>query len=579
MVITMKTKGIFTLILTLALAIVIFSMAVCAVENTGNTLPGSFTTTEGKWNGNKTVNLIPTPTLPVKYNSVVLGTGDGENKSLWQAHWNNVMVAAGWGSEYISGDDDALQIYATSALDGSDTFAIRPCEIGVDGTNANLGGAGDNVNDTAGGIFYTITLTDEDIELAKTGTLYVQAFGEFYRQKDEKYAQSIHFEFYDLGGRYIANTLFMDNWSANTGAADGYLARSSTKYPVPATTKYIRFWFSNNGSGNARKSVKNMQAYLSIGKASYFTLVSENHCYVALSVNNRKKNWDGTLEYSVNGIDWKTFDGTTEIRSHGSYDMLYLRGKGNTVITGTNDAQSGWIVQPYLSETDTIKYCSGNIMTLFDYENPDKVVMGDYALAYLFSGCTKLKECPALPAATLSKGCYKGMFEGCTALTQLPELKATTLADECYKYMFKDCTGITLYRDGKGNSWSIPKNVKTTDVADWSTGMFANTGGRFLGAPEVGELFYYADSDNAIDDLTKAGKISVHLSESAYVIVASYNDGVLIDTWYQLFEPGEYTYTTNIDVKGATYVQAFMWKNLGNCKPICDTFIKYINKT
>ena len=55
-----------------------------------------------------------------------------------------------------------------------------------------------------------------------------------------------------------------------------------------------------------------------------------------LKVNDNTKHWDGTLEYSTNASTWSTWDGTTKLSSarKGSSNVLYLRGIGNTVITG-----------------------------------------------------------------------------------------------------------------------------------------------------------------------------------------------------------------------------------------------------
>ena len=57
-----------------------------------------------------------------------------------------------------------------------------------------------------------------------------------------------------------------------------------------------------------------------------------------LKVNDNTKHWDGTLEYSTNASTWSTWDGTTKLSSarKGSSNVLYLRGIGNTVITGNS---------------------------------------------------------------------------------------------------------------------------------------------------------------------------------------------------------------------------------------------------
>ena len=66
-----------------------------------------------------------------------------------------------------------------------------------------------------------------------------------------------------------------------------------------------------------------------------------------------------------------------------------------------------------------------------------------YCYSYMFSGCTKLTQAPALTATTLAYYCYVGMFQYCTSLTQAPELPATTLTLGCYYRMFNGCTALT----------------------------------------------------------------------------------------------------------------------------------------
>ena len=171
-------------------------------------------------------------------------------------------------------------------------------------------------------------------------------------------------------------------------------------------------------------------SYLTFSSPSSFTL----------AVNNTTKNWDGTLEYYNNGV-WTTWDGITTLSSEQYYDnyVLYLRGIGNTVITGNSDSYK-WVL------TGSDISCIGNIETLLDYatvEAGNHPTMGDYCYFAMFFGCTSLIQAPELPATTLGSYCYAGMFFGCTSLIQAPELPATTLASYCYLSMFVGCTGLT----------------------------------------------------------------------------------------------------------------------------------------
>ena len=60
----------------------------------------------------------------------------------------------------------------------------------------------------------------------------------------------------------------------------------------------------------------------------------------------------------------------------------------------------------------------------------------------LFEGCSKLVNAPALPATEMKPNCYRSLFHGCTSLVNAPKLPATTLADGCYRSLFYGCTSL-----------------------------------------------------------------------------------------------------------------------------------------
>ena len=199
------------------------------------------------------------------------------------------------------------------------------------------------------------------------------------------------------------------------------------------------------------------KSYLTFSSPSSFTL----------AVNDTTKHWDGTLEYFASNKTWTTWDGTTTLSAvddDGEY-VLYLRGTGNTIITGTSTSYK-WVL------TGSNIKCIGNIENLLDYATvtagnhptmatwcycgmfydctsltkaPDlpATTLAQSCYYYMFSGCTALTQAPALPATTLAGSCYDSMFYGCTSLTHAPELSATTLADNCYVSMFEGCTSLT----------------------------------------------------------------------------------------------------------------------------------------
>lgn len=149
-----------------------------------------------------------------------------------------------------------------------------------------------------------------------------------------------------------------------------------------------------------------------------------------LSTEYSTKGWDGALYYSTDKLTWTEWDGTSGIQS--ANGTLYLRGTGNTVISG----QSRIYFSTTMLSAGSIE-CSGNIETLLDWEtvvNGQHPVMGNYAFANLFYGCN-ITSAPELLSVTLSDYCYSSMFQA-TALTTPPNLPATTLAPHCYDTMF-----------------------------------------------------------------------------------------------------------------------------------------------
>ena len=156
----------------------------------------------------------------------------------------------------------------------------------------------------------------------------------------------------------------------------------------------------------------------------------------SINTYNNQKNWDGTLQYSTNASTWTTWDGTSEISSVN--DVLYLRGKNNTQITGSNDTSTCWVIT-----TEGTVACSGDIRTLLNYANPASSSMGANCFSNLFKDWTSLTAAPELPATILAEQCYANMFFGCTSLTTAPDLSATTLANYCCSNMFKGCISLT----------------------------------------------------------------------------------------------------------------------------------------
>ena len=264
-----------------------------------------------------------------------------------------------------------------------------------------------------------------------------------------------------------------------------------------------------------------------------------------LKTGNANKNWDGTLEYSTDKSTWNTWNGT-EISSAGS--KLYLRGTGNTVITGSSNNYRF----VFTGDSSLKISCEGNIESILDYETvkagghptmdnycyrrmfyecrsltiaPElpATTLGGYCYNYMFFGCTSLNTAPELPATTLASNCYYCMFFKCTSLTTAPELPATTLGYECYDGMFSDCKSLTTIPSlpsttlttrcyyGMFSNCSLIK-LSTTKTGEYQTAyripksgtgttadyafesMFNNTGGTFKGTPSINTTYYTSNT-------------------------------------------------------------------------------------
>ena len=289
------------------------------------------------------------------------------------------------------------------------------------------------------------------------------------------------------------------------------------------------------------RNVLQVKTYLTFSSPSSFTL----------AVNDTTKHWDGTLEYSTDTSTWSTWDGATTLSSATSEsdNVLYLRGTGNTVITGNNNSYK-WVL------TGSDIACTGNIENLLDYatvESGNHPTMANYCYRYMFRDCTSLTRAPALSATTLSTYCYSNMFQGCTSLTQAPALPATTLADDCYndmfygctsltqapalpattlknycyqsmfractsltqapalpatklknycyRYMFQNCTSLKLsstQTDEYTQEYRIPSSGTGTTATNALTYMFISTGGTFTGSPAINTTYYLSNTNTIV---------------------------------------------------------------------------------
>jgi hypothetical protein len=207
------------------------------------------------------------------------------------------------------------------------------------------------------------------------------------------------------------------------------------------------------------------------------------------------KLWDGTLEYSTDGVAWNRWSGTNTLSSSAS-GKLYIRGTGNTQITGANSSTS----KGRWRFTGSDISCSGNIENLLDFAtvaNGGHPTMAKYCFTNMFYSARAVITTPELPATTVTEGCYRYMFTD-SGITTLPKLPATTLAKQCYYYMFGSCTKIMLSTTQEGEyqtAYRIPISGTGTTASDALSCMFRSTGGTFTDDyPSINKTYYTSNT-------------------------------------------------------------------------------------
>ena len=371
---------------------------------------------------------------------------------------------------------------------------------------------------------------------------------------------SIAFDGSDTGEPFVVlmSNEYIVIYASDTSASHTFSISKVAPEVVKVDTKYLPFMPKPRGK-------------------SYLTFSSQN--IFSLETSGNTKTWNGTLEYFSSDNTWAVWEGTGALSAvtNGAEYVLYLRGIGNTVITGKQ--------YPFKFLGSDIA-CIGNIETLLDYvtvEAGEHPAMVTHCYEYMFSGCSSLIQAPELPATTLAANCYEHMFSGCSSLIQAPELPATTLADNCYEYMFSGCSSLiqapelpattlaancyafmfyecpsliqapelpatTLafrcYKDMFSSCTSlklsetkteeyiqeyrIPSSGDGTTSLDSLDRMFYSTGGTFTGTPNINTT-YYLSSDNMIARGTKIATLNGYVknmidNEKAAQLIGTTNE-------------------------------------------------------
>lgn len=209
-----------------------------------------------------------------------------------------------------------------------------------------------------------------------------------------------------------------------------------------------------------------LEPFLTFSSPSSFTL----------EVVNNIKYWDGTLQYSINKTNWTTWAGTSAISSasDGTKHNIYVRGAGNTYITGTNvNTNLTRAVWRLNGSNISIK---GSIETLLDYAtvelgNHPAMATDCYKQLFAYTNTSPNSNIVdisglILSAQTLTANCYYGLFQNNSGITNLPQINANVLAAACFYRMFYGCSSIL----------SIPNNyLPITTLAGYCYyGMFQN---------------------------------------------------------------------------------------------------------
>ena len=270
--------------------------------------------------------------------------------------------------------------------------------------------------------------------------------------------------------------------------ADAIREKEGSSDPIPANKFAERIRQLVINSGIAPPDGKN---YLT------FTHSSDFYIYIP------SKQWEGPVEYYTGNGVWAACNKgkVSSVRGVKNNYVLYMRGTGNSKITGNSSNYAWQLSKPGIS-------CTGNIENLLDYSTVKAgghPVMANFCFAYMFyahNTRVSLSTAPSLPATTLSHGCYSSMFETCNLLTTLPSLPATVLPENCYNSMFCDCSKIKLSKTMTGEyvqAYRIPVsgNGSLAPGQYALAGMFRGTGGAFAGTPTVNTT-YYLSSGNSI---------------------------------------------------------------------------------
>ena len=201
----------------------------------------------------------------------------------------------------------------------------------------------------------------------------------------------------------------------------------------------VKDWQTGNITGGST-DVKDKTPYVTFSAPAEQTF--KMVCYGGYKISN--------LQYSVNFGDWKEVKANEGVTFGGQKGGLRLRGKNLKGTADSNDTRIYSTITFTFDKdkeknvnTNVMVACTGDIRTLLDYSNYDKVNTSQARFLKLFYNCQALTSAPKLPATDIASDCYNGMFYYCRYLKNAPELPATILKDQCYQNMFYACVSLT----------------------------------------------------------------------------------------------------------------------------------------
>ncbi|HAL18528.1 MAG TPA: hypothetical protein DCO86_02745 [Spirochaetaceae bacterium] len=273
--------------------------------------------------------------------------------------------------------------------------------------------------------------------------------------------------------------------------SNGSDADSGAVWKIESSLDDDSFTLSESGGITAsRYGAAVVSAQISSGEKAFLSVsclpseAPKDKCLVFMSskqfvftTSNSKKNWNGKIEFSIDGANWTEWNERDEggeemlapidsgkLASDDANYYVFVRGTGNDSITGWKeqdpngfidfaDMPAGFKFSAKNAADGNIPiYCFGDIRALLNYSDASGAQMADGAFYGLFSECQGLVNSPELPFGALRKYCYSCMFSGKhnkdfdgnvievdNLFAVPPILPATELAEHCYDNMFANC--------------------------------------------------------------------------------------------------------------------------------------------